>query len=479
MLDLPAEQPLVSVIIPVYNAGRYLRETLDCVCGQTLREIEIICVDDGSTDDSLQILQEYAGRDTRLRILRQKNLYAGVARNHGMAEARGKYLSFLDADDRFEPEMLRCLFDTAEQVGADLVCCKAMGYDNQTGELFDLPWVLPGIGRQGVDTKSFVPLRDAPEELFSYSGSAPWNKLYRRSYVEKHHITWLETQSSNDLTFVCHCMALASRVSLLDKVLVYYRVRQDSIWHSKTKSPTNMYEAHLALLRRMVECNMPDTVINAVCHHLLGEMNWHLSGDACDNPAQRAELYVEGYESEFGLLKRGDGFLARHPVGSRLKAFAEPDVTVLIKPEGAGDGLEISIESLSQNIAEVVLDVSGADEDTLRYAESVARRYFWVRVSSGTVRPKAPVVAKLAPGRFLLHPAHLEKALKNAAAGTVLDLKHLTRRYRVWPLFYVCTLSLYSWRVFGKPVFTESYQSGKASRFLFRRQIAERDLQEC
>ena len=96
--------PKVSVIIPVYNVEDYLRQCLDSVINQTLKDIEIICVDDGSTDKSLEILHEYEKKDSRITVLTQKNQYAGVARNVGMSVATGKYFVFLDSDDFFEPE---------------------------------------------------------------------------------------------------------------------------------------------------------------------------------------------------------------------------------------------------------------------------------------------------------------------------------------------------------------------------------------
>ena len=91
--------PKVSVVLPVYNVGKYLRQCMDSIVGQTLEEIEIICVDDGSSDDSPQILQEYARKDPRVRVICQQNQGAGAARNHGLSVAQGEYLSFLDSDD--------------------------------------------------------------------------------------------------------------------------------------------------------------------------------------------------------------------------------------------------------------------------------------------------------------------------------------------------------------------------------------------
>ena len=109
----------VSVIIPVYNVEPYLKQCMDSVVGQTLKDIEIICVDDGSTDGSLDILKEYATEDSRIQIIEQKNAGAGAARNNGMRHATGKYLSFLDSDDFFEPRMLEKAYDLAEKDQAD------------------------------------------------------------------------------------------------------------------------------------------------------------------------------------------------------------------------------------------------------------------------------------------------------------------------------------------------------------------------
>ena len=98
-------QPKISVVVPVYNAEEYLKESLDSIVNQTLKDIEIICVNDGSTDSSLQILQQYAAKDNRITILSQPNSRLGATRNAGITVAKGKYITFLDADDFFELTM--------------------------------------------------------------------------------------------------------------------------------------------------------------------------------------------------------------------------------------------------------------------------------------------------------------------------------------------------------------------------------------
>ena len=107
---------MVSIIIPVYNTSKYLPECLDSVINQTLKEIEIICIDDCSTDDSWKILQDYEKTDSRIKIFRQeKNMRQGAARNRGLKEASGKYIWFIDSDDFINKEACQLLYDTAEK----------------------------------------------------------------------------------------------------------------------------------------------------------------------------------------------------------------------------------------------------------------------------------------------------------------------------------------------------------------------------
>ena len=118
----------VSVIIPVYNSEAYLKECLDSVVHQTLQDIEIICVDDGSTDASMDILQKYAQKDERFRILEQQHLGGGAARNLGLKEAEGEYLSFLDSDDYFELDMLQKIYLRCKEKKADVGVFGVMCY---------------------------------------------------------------------------------------------------------------------------------------------------------------------------------------------------------------------------------------------------------------------------------------------------------------------------------------------------------------
>ncbi len=114
----------VSVIIPVYNAQQYLRDCLDSILQQTLTDLEVICIDDGSTDNSREILNEYASKDTRVSVYAQENAGQGTARNYGVDKAQGKYLHFVDCDDLLTPDALELLYERAEKDKLDVLYYK-------------------------------------------------------------------------------------------------------------------------------------------------------------------------------------------------------------------------------------------------------------------------------------------------------------------------------------------------------------------
>ena len=118
-----ASQPFISVIIPVYNAEQYLTETIDSLINQTLANIEIICIDDGSTDGSLALLKKYAKRDKRIKVYHQKNAGVATARNEGLRRASGKYIMWCDSDDTYTPNMCLKMFNIMERRRVDLAIC--------------------------------------------------------------------------------------------------------------------------------------------------------------------------------------------------------------------------------------------------------------------------------------------------------------------------------------------------------------------
>lgn len=244
----------VSVIIPVYNVKTYLKQCLDSIVGQTLKEIEIICVDDESTDGSLQILQEYAEKDQRVQIIKQKNAGAGAARNNGMRHATGKYLSFLDSDDFFELDMLEKAYELAEKDQDDFVVYKSDQYHTEKDEFVNVSWVV----RQA-ELPPYQPFnhRQMTDNVFKVFVGWAWDKLFRKDFIDKYELTFQEQRTSNDMLFVFSAVVLAKRISIVPEVLAHQRRdAKDSLSKTREHSWDCFYFALNALKERLIKENL-------------------------------------------------------------------------------------------------------------------------------------------------------------------------------------------------------------------------------
>ena len=231
--------PIVSVIIPVYNVEKYLRQCLDSVVNQTLRDIEIICVDDGSTDSSPAILAEYAAKDPRVKVLTREHTNAGASRNAGMAVATGEYLGFVDSDDWCEPMLFEEAYAKAKSDDADVVFWGCRDRDGISGKILrDVPFALPAGVRAPFAGSSLG------DKVFSIFGFAPWNRIVRRDMVIENGLKFQAIERSNDVAFGCMAIAVASRISTVGEVRYNYRVRSEgNLQSGNGRTPLSIVEA--------------------------------------------------------------------------------------------------------------------------------------------------------------------------------------------------------------------------------------------
>ncbi|MBP5399251.1 MAG: glycosyltransferase [Alphaproteobacteria bacterium] len=263
-------EPKVSVIIPVYNVELYLRICLESVLKQNLKEIEIICVDDGSTDKSLDILLEYAAKDNRITVLKQENLYAGVARNAGLAVARGEYLSFLDSDDFFEPDMHEEMYKKAKEDGSDVVVCGYWLYNQNLGED-----VL--VKKVDVDLLKRSPFEPAeiPYYLFKACQMTPWSKLIKHSLFTEYNLAFEKLKSCNDFTCIVTAVALANKISAIDRDCVHYRWNTGTQISSKRFGKNESWVAAVAALEQNFKrFNIYDKYYSKLRYALSSTLHW-------------------------------------------------------------------------------------------------------------------------------------------------------------------------------------------------------------
>lgn len=216
--------PEISVIIPCYNISDYIEECLDSFLKQTYMDFEIICVDDGSTDDTAEIIEAYVKKDSRISLIRQSNQYAGVARNNGMNYAKGEYLLFFDGDDFCDQDMLKQMITSARRHCSDIVACDIRSYDNVTCEYIDAVGYLRTSYVREFEEQGTVSYRDIPDYILTFAFSGPQNKLYKKEFIEREGLLFQDSKRDNDEYFVCLSMALAGRISWIPDKLVTYRI---------------------------------------------------------------------------------------------------------------------------------------------------------------------------------------------------------------------------------------------------------------
>lgn len=211
--------PNVSVIIPVYNVEQYLLPCLNSLKNQTFREFEILSIDDGSTDNSGQILDNYKSNERRLIVFHQKNQGVSEARNFGVRQAQGKYIVFLDPDDELHPEFLETLYKIITETKSDIVAC-----DYRKGENFQ-DW------RMMVDIAPYVsgaPFDDFVMQKLKIS-STVWGKMYRKSLLKGVRFEPEISCTGEDLLYLYEVLYKAKKVLHLPLKLYFYRTRPNSV----------------------------------------------------------------------------------------------------------------------------------------------------------------------------------------------------------------------------------------------------------
>lgn len=228
----------ISVIVPVFNVEIYLHDCLTSICNQTLSDIEIICVNDGSTDNSLDILNNFAKKDNRIRIINQKNSGLGVSRNIGLSVARGKYIYFIDSDDYIDLSALEKLYDNAVSNDSDVVLFKFLKkLPNKVSKKHCEFKIDKIFGKTDYD-KFVFDYHDIKKHVLNTAFSACL-KLYKKEFLDSFDDLYFSTGTAfEDVLFHVKVMLNASKISFVPEYLYYYRFNQNSI----VNTPDNYFD---------------------------------------------------------------------------------------------------------------------------------------------------------------------------------------------------------------------------------------------
>ena len=239
----------VTIVMPVYNPGKYLAPCLDSLLAQTFGDFRLIAIDDGSTDGSGEVLRAYAEKDSRILAWKNpENLGAARTRNIGMQMAKGKYLSVVDADDFYEPDYLETMVGAMERYGVDVAECDFFLRDEQTGE--ETLAQTPAFLTNGWE-RPFRP-EEACQQIFLATHNNPYTHMFRRAFILEHSLQFQDISSCNDVYFVKMAIVSADSMVRIPKGLVHYRYQTgQQISTTRFRSPKNFFSACEAIRRKL------------------------------------------------------------------------------------------------------------------------------------------------------------------------------------------------------------------------------------
>ena len=235
------KQIKLSIVAAVYNLEKYLPRCLDSLVNQTLQDIEILCVDDGSTDSAPQIIEKYAKMyPDKIKTFHKKNGGEFTTRNYGLQRASGEYVTFVDTDDYVEPNWAEKLYTAAKTNNADLAVCGFERIDLETNKV-----VATNMTNFGNTVKQI----DPKDDFILFINPAPWNKIYKREKIKD--LEFLPFRGFNDTMFLASCYTRMKKIAFVPDVLYHYYLRYDSQIHTVNEQDVNNLKKYLLEVKKL------------------------------------------------------------------------------------------------------------------------------------------------------------------------------------------------------------------------------------
>lgn len=290
-------RPRVSVIVPTYNSEDSVGECVDSVLGQAFKAIELICVDDGSSDGTRSLLESRAARDGRMKLVFQENAGPGVARNAALNIASGEFVYCLDADDYIARDMLSRCVGALDETGADIALVAFRTYNEQCRHAFPAEWGMRHSDVFPSHPHGAFSWRHAPELFFEAVQNVPWNKVVRKSLLDEHGIRFQELRLTEDLMYSLPAAVAAGRIVRLPRALVTHREFSGSnAMADKGRYPVDFLGAFEGLRRWLQKEGVYDSL-------RLAYQTWLLDAVYYNMPTYRD---FEGFAAAFARLTADD-----------------------------------------------------------------------------------------------------------------------------------------------------------------------------
>lgn len=283
--------PKLSVLVPIYNVEKYLEECLTSLANQSLKDIEIICINDGSTDNSPRILQKYAKKYSNFIVINKKNSGYGDSMNRGLEKASGEYIGIVESDDFIESNAFEKLYKLARETKADIVKANYY-YHSKNGDV---------LHRVIKNQKLNVPLSLADDDSIFLEEPGIWSAIYRRDFLNKNKIRFRTTPGASyqDTGFHFKSFCAAKRIVYTDKAYLHYRTDNASSSVKSLEKVNYVVEEYADIERYIRNLNLPAEVIFTLQVAKFGAYHWNLQR----LPKTLAVKFAKTIKAEFKTTK--------------------------------------------------------------------------------------------------------------------------------------------------------------------------------
>lgn len=284
----------ISFVVPVYNTGKYLMYCLASLVRQTMKEIEIICVDDGSTDNSREIIEDFSLKDSRIKIILQEHKGTAEARNIGLKTAIGEYVHFVDSDDWICDNCAELTYNKAKKDNLDLVCFNVANYDDKTKLVLENQFFPPNFWPQNCENMVLTWRNYKSPFLANFSVA---NKLYKNEFLQKENIKFLEGIWFEDHPFHLESFLKATKIGVINRSLYFYRKNIEKSFMSTMKKDKRVFYIFdvFAELRKIIEkIKLYEDLKKSYFEYVIGlSLNMLLTSTAFYNKPKFYELMKE------------------------------------------------------------------------------------------------------------------------------------------------------------------------------------------
>ena len=295
----------VSIVMPVYNTEKYISQTISSLLRQTYDNFELICVNDGSKDGTFEILNKYAKKDKRIKVINQSNSGAAIARNNGLKYVTGEYTLILDADDVFVPEMLEKLVSKARETKAEIVFCRSVAFNTNNGVESEMSWSLLA---DKIPVNPFI-YSDLGPYLYSFTKGWAWDKLYATKLIIRSRLEFQDLHNTNDVFFVFSMLTRAASMTYVNDVLVKHRKNDaSSISNNRVRNWQCFYAAISAIRDELKSTGVYKKVERAFVNWVLNFVLWYTRTEPYPLKNQLYILLKCAIFDEFGINGRSKNY---------------------------------------------------------------------------------------------------------------------------------------------------------------------------